>query len=285
MSSDRVVAAVPTLLLPSGEEIPILGQGTWRMAEDRRKRRAEIEALRDGMDLGLTLIDTAEMYADGGAEILVGEAIEGRRDEVFLVTKILPRNATRRGTVEACERSLQRLRTDRIDLYLLHWREKVPLQEALEGFAALKRAGKIRYWGVSNFDVADMEELVALGGETVQTDQVLFNVGRRGIEYDLLPWCREHRIPAMAYSPIEQGRLVQDPTMNRIAKRHHATPAQIALAWMLRGRRVCAIPKAGTPAHVRENRRALEIRLTPEDLALIERAFPPPREPCPLEMI
>lgn len=287
MPSDRVVAAaaVPTIALPSGEEIPILGQGTWRMAEDRRKRRTEVEALRLGIDLGMTLIDTAEMYADGGAEVLVGEAIEGRRDEVFLVSKVLPRNATRRGTVEACERSLQRLRTDRIDLYLLHWREKLPLQEAVEGFTALKRAGKIRFWGVSNFDITDMQELVAIGGETVQTDQVLYNIGRRGIEYDLAPWCSERRIPLMAYSPIEQGRLLEDPTLARIAKHHHATPAQIALAWLLRDRRVNAIPKSGTPAHVRENRRALDIRLTPEDLALIERAFPPPREPCPLEML
>ena len=284
MSSERI-SAVPTLVLPAGEEIPILGQGTWRMAEDRRKRRSEIEALRVGLDLGMTLIDTAEMYADGRAEVLVAEAIEGRREEVFLVSKVLPRNATRRGTVEACERSLQRLGTDRIDLYLLHWREKLPIQEALEGFAALKRAGKIRYWGVSNFDIADMEELVEIGGENVQTDQVLYNVGRRGIEYDLLPWCRDRRLPVMAYSPIEQGRLAQDPTMIRIAKQHQATPAQIALAWLLRDRRVCAIPKPSTPAHVRENRRALALRLTPEDVALIERAFPPPREPCPLEMI
>jgi len=285
MPSDRAAAAVPTIALPSGEEIPVLGQGTWRMAEDRRKRRTEVEAIRLGIDLGMTLIDTAEMYADGGAELLVGEAIEGRRDEVFLVTKVLPRNATRRGTIEACERSLQRLQTDRIDLYLLHWREKLPLEEALEGFAALRRAGKIRYWGVSNFDITDMQELVAVGGETVQTDQVLYNVGRRSIEYDLLPWCTERRIPLMAYSPIEQGRLLDDPTLSRIAKHHQATPAQIALAWLLRDRRVNVIPKASTSAHVRENRRALDIRLTPEDLALIERSFPPPREPCPLEML
>ena len=285
MSSDRVAAAVPTISLPSGEDIPILGQGTWHMGEDRRRRRTEIEALRVGIDLGLTLIDTAEMYADGGAELLVREAIEGRRDEVFLVSKVLPRNATRRGTVEACERSLQRLGTDRIDLYLLHWREKLPLQEALEGFAALERAGKIRYWGVSNFDITDMEELLEIGGTTVQANQVLYNLGRRGIEYDLLPWCRERSIPIMAYSPIEQGRLLEHPTVLRIAKHHQATPAQIGLAWLLRDRRVNVIPKAGTPAHVRENRRALDIRLTAEDLAMIERELPPPREPRPLEMI
>ncbi len=285
MPSDRVAAAVPTLLLPSGEDMPILGQGTWRMAEDRRKRRAELEALQLGLDLGMTLIDTAEMYADGAAEMLVAEAIEGRRDEVFLVSKVLPRNATRRGMVEACERSLQRLQTDRLDLYLLHWREKLPLEETLEGFAALKRAGKIRFWGVSNFDITDMEELVDIGGESVQANQVLYNLGRRGIEYDLLPWCREHRIPIMAYSPIEQGRLLEHPTVLRIANRHHATPAQIALAWLLRDRRVCAIPKSGSPAHVRENRRALDVRLTAEDVAMIERAFPPPREPCALEML
>jgi len=256
------------------------------MGERPRRRKEEIAALRTGLDLGMTLIDTAEMYADGGAEELVAEAIAGRRDEVFLVTKVLPSNATRRGTVAACERSLQRLQTDRIDLYLLHWREETPLEEALEGFERLSRAGKIRYWGVSNFDVADMEEVVVLpGGAEVAADQVLYNLSRRGIEHDLLPWCRRRRIPIMAYSPIEEGRLVRHRALKTVATRHDATPGQVALAWVLRQDGDIAIPKAGTPEHVRENRAALDLRLSKEDLVALDRAFPPPTEPTPLEVI
>ncbi|OTA40500.1 MAG: oxidoreductase, partial [Symbiobacterium thermophilum] len=252
------VQPIPTLSLPSGERVPVLGQGTWMMGESRRSRREEVEALRLGLDLGMTLIDTAEMYADGGAEEVVAEAIAGRRDQVFLVTKVLPGNASRRGTIEACERSLRRLRTDRIDLYLLHWRGRYPLAETLEAFAELVRAGKIRYWGVSNFDTDDMEELTGLpGGAAVATNQVLYNLSRRGIEYDLLPWCRERRIPIMAYSPIEQGRILGNPALRRVAARHGATPAQVALAWLLRQKDVMVIPKAGRPEHVRENRAAL----------------------------
>src|SRR5882757_7577420 len=212
-----------TTKLPSGEAIPVLGQGTWHMAEHPRRRAEEIAALRQGLDLGLTLIDTAEMYADGAAEELVGEAIAGRRDEVFLVSKVLPSHATRSGTTSACERSLQRLATDRVDLYLLHWRESVPLEETVEAFSSLVRAGKIRNWGVSNFDVADMEELIEVpGGEAVQTNQVLYNLTRRGIEFDLLPWCTKRALPVMAYSPIEQGRLLNHAILQKIAEQYDA---------------------------------------------------------------
>lgn len=279
-------AAIRTIKLPSGESMPVLGQGTWGMAEDTRRRADEIAALRLGLDLGMTLIDTAEMYADGAAEKLVAEAIAGRRDEVFLVSKVLPSNASRRGTITACERSLRRLGTDRLDLYLLHWRGPIPLEETLDAFAALVRTGKIRLWGVSNFDVSDMEELVDLpGGTAVATDQVLYNLTRRGIEYDLLPWCRERGLPIMAYSPIEQGRLLGHRELQGVAARHGATPAQVALAWVLRQDGVNAIPRAGTPAHVRENRAALDLRLTEQDFAALDRAFPPPTGPRPLEML
>lgn len=278
--------AVRTIALPSGEEIPALGQGTWHIGEDARRRHEEIAALRLGLDLGMSMIDTAEMYGDGASEELVGEAIAGRRDEVFLVSKVLPSHATRRGTIIACERSLRRLGTDRLDLYLLHWRGPTPLEETLEAFDALVRTGRIRTWGVSNFDVSDMEELVGIpGGPAVQTDQVLYNLQRRGIEWDLLPWCRARRIPIVAYSPIEQGRLLEHPTLRRVAHRHGVTPAQAALAWVLSRDGVCAIPKAGTPEHVRENRAALDIRLTKEDFTALDHAFPPPDGPRPLEMI
>ena len=282
-----VTTATHTTTLPSGEMIPVLGQGTWHMAEDPRRRADEIAALRLGIDLGMTLIDTAEMYADGGAEELVGQAIEGRREEVFLVSKVLPHHATRRGTIEACDRSLMRLDVDTIDLYLLHWPGTIPLEETLDAFDALIGAGKIRYWGVSNFDVADLEELVDLtGGEQVATDQVLYNLNRRGIEFDLLPWCRRSGLPVMAYSPIEQGRLLRHPGLLAVAARHPGvTPAQVALAWVLRQDGVCAIPRAGKPAHVRENRAALDIRLTSQDLADLDRAFPPPTHKQPLAML
>jgi diketogulonate reductase-like aldo/keto reductase len=277
---------MPVALLPSGESIPVLGQGTWHVADDPRARRAEVAALRLGLDLGLTLVDTAEMYGDGAAEEVVGEAIAGRRDEVFLVSKVLPSNATRRGTVAACERSLRRLRTDRIDLYLLHWRGPAPLAETVEGFGALAQRGLIRHWGVSNLDVGELEELVAVpGGAAVQTDQVLYNPARRGIERDLLPWCRARRIPVMAYSPIEQGRILGDAALERVAARHGATAAQVALAWVLREPGVVTIPKATGAAHVRDNRAALDLRLGREDLDEIDRAFPPPRRPVPLEIL
>lgn len=265
--------------------MPILGQGTWYFGEDTGRRTEEIAALRAGLELGMTLIDTAEMYGDGGAEVVVGEAIQGHRDAVFLVTKVLPENADQRGMIAACERSLRRLRTDRVDLYLLHWRGSHPLAETLRGFESLVRQGKTRYWGVSNFDVDDMEELVALpGGDRVATDEILYNLARRGVEWDLLPWCRRRDIPAIAYSPIEQGRLLSDTKVRGVAKRHGATPAQIALAWVLRSGAI-AIPRARSEAHVHENRAALDILLTEEDLADLDRAFPPPRAKRPLETI
>jgi diketogulonate reductase-like aldo/keto reductase len=272
-----------TVSLPSGEAIPALGQGTWHMAEDPRRRREEIGALRLGIDLGMTLIDTAEMYADGAAEQLVGEAIEGFRDDVFLVSKVLPHHATLRGTIEACEHSLARLGVDELDLYLLHWRGAVPLEETLDAFDTLVGAGKIRNWGVSNFDLPDMEELVNLPeGSSVSTDQVLYNLEHRGIEFDLLPWCKRGQVPIMAYSPVEQGELLRHPVLTSVAARHEATPAQAALAWVLRHENVCAIPRATKSLHVRENRGALDIRLSAADLAELDRAFPPPTRKQPL---
>jgi diketogulonate reductase-like aldo/keto reductase len=272
--------------LPSGDEIPVLGQGTWRMAEQAGTRKQEIAVLRLGLDLGMTLIDTAEMYADGGAEELVGEAIAGCRDEVFLVSKVLPGNASQRGTIDACDRSLRRLRTDRIELYLLHWRGSFALRETLAAFDTLQRAGKIRHWGVSNLDISDMEELAALpGGAACATNQVLYNLTRRGVEFDLLPWCRQRRIPLMAYSPIEQGRMLRHATLREVATRHGITPAQAGLAWLLRQQHLIVIPKASTEAHVRENRAALDLHLDPQDLAALDRAFPPPTRSQPLEML
>jgi diketogulonate reductase-like aldo/keto reductase len=281
-----MVSRVPKVSLSSGEAVPQLGQGTWAMGESSRKRKEEVAALRLGLDLGMTLIDTAEMYANGIAEEVVAEAIEGRREEVFLVTKVLPENSTSAGTIAACERSLKRLRTDRIDLYLLHWRGRIGLEETLAGFAALIEAGAIRTWGVSNFDIGDMEELLALpGGDACATNQVLYNLRRRGIEYGLLPWCRGRGVPIMAYSPIEQGRLLRERTLTSVAVRHRATPAEIALAWALRQTDMMVIPKAANEEHVRENRAALDIALTDADLAELDHAFPPPRGPRPLELL
>lgn len=277
---------VRTVALPSGEAVPVLGQGTWGMGEDRDRRAEEIAALRLGLDLGMTLIDTAEMYGEGGAEEVVGEAIAERRADVFLVSKVLPHHATRRGTVAACHASLKRLRTERLDLYLLHWRESIPLAETLEAFQTLTRSGDVRYWGVSNFDTADMEELVDLpDGIAVATDQVLYNLARRGIELDLRPWCRERRIPIMAYSPIDQARLLKNPVVRRVALRGDVSPAQIALAWVLSQEGVLAIPKGGNPDHVRQNRGALHVHLTREDLIELDHEFPAPAKKVPLEMI
>jgi diketogulonate reductase-like aldo/keto reductase len=277
---------MPTVALPDGDRLPVLGQGTWGWAEDPLRRSDEIAALNRGIDLGMTLVDTAEMYADGDAEELVGEAIAGRREEVFLVSKVLPGNASRQGTVEAAERSLRRLHTDRLDLYLLHWRGGHPLTETLEGFEELRDAGKIRRWGVSNFDVDDLSELVDLsGGDDVMVDQVLYNPTRRGPEWDLLPWCREHAVPIMAYSPIEQGRLLEHAALRDIAAEHEATVAQIALAWVIGRGAISAIPRAGSTAHVEENRAALDVRLTPDDLDRIDEAFPPPDHKQPLAIL
>lgn len=275
-----------TVALPSGEKIPTLGLGTWHMGEDVARHAEEAATIRHALDLGVNMIDTAEMYGDGLAEELVGEAIAGRRNEAFLVSKVLPNHATSEETVAACERSLKRLGTDMIDLYLLHWREAVPLEETLEGFTALVSDGKIRYWGVSNFDVNDMEDLLAIPeGVDVATDEVLYNLTRRGSEWDLLPWLKAKGIPAIAYSPIEQGRLLEDSGLHHIAQRHGVTPAQIALAWVLREKNVCAIPKAAGREHLDENHAALDIQLTVQDLKDLNRVFPPPKGKVPLEEI
>ena len=283
---------VRTVQLPSARPIPVLGQGTWTMGEDSSRRKSEIAALRLGLDLGMTLIDTAEMYGEGGAEEVVGEAIKDRdRREVFIVTKVYPHNATRRGAVEACARSLHRLKTDYIDLYLLHWRGTVPLQETLEAFQLLKNKSEIRDYGVSNLDVHDLEEAFSLpGGEEIVTNQVLYNLAHRGIEWDLLPWCRRRNIPLMAYSPLginaaEQQKIFRESKLRAVAARHGATPGQIELAWLLRHPDVVVIPKAGRPEHIRENRAALDIKLTDQDLKELDDAFPPPTRKIPLEMI
>ena len=263
--------------LSTGRDIPILGQGTWRMGENSSQKDAEIAALRLGLDIGMSLIDTAEMYGEGGAEEVVGEAIKNRRQEVYLVSKVYPHNASQKGTVAACERSLKRLKTDCIDLYLLHWRSSIPLSETLEAFESLKGAGKIRDYGVSNFDADDMKKAINLpNGKQIVTNQVLYNLARRGIEWDLLPWSRQHNIPIMAYSPIEQQAILNNSVLKTVASRHNATPAQIGLAWLLQQQGIIAIPKASNPEHVKENSAALDIELTQEDLDELDKAFPPP---------
>lgn len=276
--------AIRTTRLPAGVDVPVLGQGTWYMGEDRRRAADEVAALRLGLDLGMSLIDTAEMYASGGAEEVVCEAIAGRRDEVYLVSKVLPSNASRQRTIAACEASLKRLGTDHIDLYLLHWRGGVPLAETIEAFEALQAAGKIGQWGVSNFDLDDMQELAGVSG-AVQTNQVLYNLDSRGIEFDLLPASRRAAVPIMAYSPIGQGGFAGDDRLAAIAGRHGVSTTQVALTWVLRHTGVIAIPKAVKPEHVRANRAAADLVLTEADLAELDAAFPPPRRKVPLEMI
>jgi len=276
--------------LPSGEQVPAFGLGTWNMGDDGASRAEELATLRLGLDSGATLIDTAEMYGDGRSEELVGEAIAGRRDEAFIVTKVLPENAThnasRKGTISACERSLQRLKTDRIDLYLLHWRGNVPFAETLEAFAALQKAGKIRYYGVSNLDLADMQEWRKLpGGEGVAANQLLYNLTRRGIEWDLQPWLRERRVPVMAYSPIEQARLLRDQKLKKFAAAQGATPSQVALAWLLSKEGVIVIPKTGKRERLRENLAALEFSLNEKQLSELDRLFPPPTGAQSLDML
>jgi len=272
-----------TVTLPSGHVVPVLGQGTWHLGEEPRRRADELAALRLGIELGMTLIDTAEMYL--GAEDLVREAIAGQRDRCFVIDKVVPNHATRSGTIAACEASLRRLDTEWIDLYLLHWRGAVELEPTLEAFAELMATGKIRAWGVSNFDVADLLDLVGLTDQVPATDEVLYNLAHRGIEWDLVPWCRRRGIPVIAYSPFEEGTLLRHPALRAVAARHAATPAQIALAWVLRHPDVITIPKASSRAHVRENHAALELHLTPEDLAELDRAFAPPRRKVPLDVL
>ena len=266
--------------------MPALGLGTWRMGERSRDRAKEIAALRLGLDLGMTLIDTAEMYADGGAEEVIGKAIAGRRDEVFLVSKVYPHNASRKGVAAACERSLKRLGTDRLDLYLLHWRGRVPLAETVAGFEALRASGKLRAWGVSNFDRAGMEELLALpGGRHCAANQVLYHLRCRGIEWELLPLCRELDIVVMAYSPFDEGRLLGNRQLASIAKNYQTKPATLALAWLLAQDHVAAIPKAADVSHVRNNLAAAELSLSAEVLRELDRAFPAPQGPTPLQVI
>lgn len=275
-----------TVVLGDGTALPAIGMGCWLMGEDPARRADEIASLRRGLDLGLTVIDTAEMYGEGASERLVGEAIAGRRDEVFLVSKVYPHNASRTGTAAACERSLKRLKTDRLDLYLLHWRGSVPLAETVEAMDRLVADGKIRRWGVSNLDPPDMVDLFAVpGGDRVAVNQILYNPSRRGVEWDLLPMMAERRIAVMAYSPIEQARLVRHAGFAALARRHGVDPAALAIAWAIRDGNVIAIPKAGRPGHVEINAAAADPELAPELVAAIDGLFPPPTEAMPLEMI
>lgn len=278
------MSANRTTRLPNGEEVPALGLGTWHMGDRGGDPVAEADALRLGIDLGMTLIDTAEMYANGKSERVVAEAIKGRRDEVFLVSKILPHNASRKGTFEACDRSLQRMGVEVIDLYLLHWPGRYPLEDTIECFEELVADGKIRYWGVSNFDTDEMAEVEAISPNCA-TNQILYNLSRRGPEFDLMPWCAARSMPMMAYSPLDQGRLNGHPTLMQIARKHEVSALQIALAWLLRQEGVISIPKAATQSHVRENAAALEIELDGEDLALLDGAFPPPKGKQHLEIL
>lgn len=281
-----MTGSIPRIGLADGASVPALGLGTWHMGEDPARAGAEIAALRAGIDLGMTLIDTAEMYASGGAEEITGAAIEGRRDEVFLVSKALPSNASRNGTIAACEASLERLGTDRIDLYLLHWPGRHPLEETIAGFEDLQAAGKILRWGVSNFDVDLMKDLTALpGGRNCAANQVLYNLATRGIEYDLKPWMDERSMPAMAYCPLDEGRLLRHGGLREMAGRLGFTPAQLAIAFLLSRDGVIPIPKSSNPERVRENRAAADISLTQDHLSELDRIFPPPRAAEPLEMI
>ena len=275
-----------TVVLPSGDKVPAFGLGAWNIGDSAAERAEEIATLRLGLDLGAKVIDTAEMYGGGRSEELVGEAIAGRRDEVFLVSKVLPDNATRKGTLAACERSLKRLRTDRIDLYLLHWRGSVPFAETIEAFIALQKAGKIRHFGVSNLDLSDMKAWWKIaGGSACAANQLLYNLMRRGIEWDLLPWLRERKVAVMAYSPIEQARLLAERKLADFARRHGVTPSQAALAWLLHKDGVIVIPKTGRRERLKENLGALGMPLDGAQLAELDRLFPPPQRAQPLDML
>lgn len=281
-----------TLTLPSGQTIPILGMGTWQMGENPKHRQREIDALRRGFELGLSLIDTAEMYGEGGAEEVIGQALlsgkadASRRSDLFLVSKVYPHNASKRGAIAACERSLKRLNTDYLDLYLLHWRSSIPLAETLDAFQTLQQSGKIRSYGVSNFAVKDMEAASHQpGGSGITTNQVLYNLMRRGIEWDLLPWCRQHQMPIMAYSPIEQGRLLTHPILKAMAQSRNVTAAQVAIAWLLHQDHVIVIPKSSRIDHVEQNRAALDLQLSGDELNTLNAAFSSPTQPTPLEML
>jgi diketogulonate reductase-like aldo/keto reductase len=276
---------MPRITLPDGEIMPAYGQGTWHMGESRNRHAEEAAALKLGIELGITLIDTAEMYGNGVAEEIVADAMGGNRDKLFIVSKVLPYNASRQGTIEACERSLKRLKTDRIDLYLLHWRGSHPFAETVAAFERLREQGKIRHHGVSNFDRGDMEEWARAGGKSVASNQILYNLTRRGPEWEVIPWCRERNVSIMAYSPIEQGRMLGHKALAEVGARHGATPAQVALAWLQRQEGIIVIPKASRQEHVRENLGALDLKLTEEDLADLDRAFPPPKGRTSLGML
>lgn len=265
------------------EALPLIGQGTWEMGESRRSRAQEVRALQLGLELGMNLIDTAEMYASGDAEEVVGEAIAGRRDGVFLVSKVLPQNASRKGTVKACERSLKRLGVETIDLYLLHWPGEHPLADTIAAFRGLRDSGKIRHWGVSNLRMDDLAECERIAPGENATNQVLYNLQRRGIEADMVPWCLPRGVLIMAYSPLDQGRLRKPRQLKAVAARHNATPEQVALAWSVRNEGVVTIPKSSNETRLRQNAAAAELLLTPQDLAELDEAFPPPRGPVELE--
>jgi len=283
---DGPTADIPAVSFPEGTTVPALGLGTWTMGEHEARAATEAAALAQGFDLGMTLVDTAEMYADGGAEAVVARAMAGRRDRLFVVSKVYPHNAGRKSAISACERSLNRLGTDRLDLYLLHWRGRIPLAETVEAFERLRADGKILRWGVSNFDTADMRELFAFAeGRRCVTNQVLYHLGERGIEWELLPWLRERRIPVMAYSPLGQGSLLRKPKLAAIARRLGTTPAQIALRWLLRSPDIVAIPESADLEHVRANREAASVRLDPATLDAVDAAFPPPTGPTALAVI
>jgi diketogulonate reductase-like aldo/keto reductase len=272
--------------LPDGEQVPALGLGTWKIGNHTSARKGEVAAVRAAVEMGFRLIDTAEMYGDGGSEEVIGEAIAGRRDELVLVSKVLPHSASRKGAIAACERSLRRLRTDRLDLYLLHWRGSVPLAETVAAFETLRRAGKIRHWGVSNFNVDDMEELwSSASGRHCAANQVYYSASKRGVEFDLLPWCRERRVPTMAYCPIDEGSLANNDVLGEIGQAHGATAAQVALAWVLTRPDVIAIPKSVKLEHLRQNLAAASLKLSDEDFARIDRHFPPPKWRTPLAIV
>lgn len=277
---------IPSATFTGGLSVPALGLGTWHMGEDRAAAACEIRALQAGIDCGMTLIDTAEMYADGGAEAITGEAIKGRRDDVFIVSKVLPSNASYQGTIAACEASLKRLGTGHIDLYLLHWPGRHQLSQTVEAFEELRKAGKIGVWGVSNFDTLAMRQLSALpGGENCAANQVLYNLSTRGPEFELMPWMAEKAMPLMAYSPLDEGRLLRHPGLGKMAKQLGVTPAQLALAFLLHRDNVIAIPKSSSVERVTENRAAADVRLSGDQIADLDQLFPPPRSRKPLQMI
>lgn len=277
---------IPTVTLKSGLELPALGIGTWKMGEKLSSRENEIAAIRTALDLGMSVIDTAEMYGDGRSELLIGQAIKNRRDDAYLISKVYPWNASKIGIQLSCDKSLANLGVEQLDMYLLHWRGKVPLVETVEALETLKQNGKIRAWGVSNFDTDDMEELLKIeNGDQCEVNQILYNLSRRNPEYDLLPWCQNHGITVMAYSPIEQGILTKNADLIHMAKAYQATPAQIAIAFILERDGVMPIPKSSTPDRVVENYHAIDIELSDEDLAILDAAFPPPQQKLPIEMI